>query len=369
MAGGESIQLAADGPYPQRRWTAPLRAVVLVPHVLVLVLVVVVGTVVLAVAWLCALVRGELPGFAGRLLAGMLGWWGRVVAYGLFLTDRYPPFGFDVAASYPVRIGVPAPTTLNRLAVAFRLLLVLPAAVTAAAASLGLVPGGVVAWAVVSVSGELPPTLHRAFAVLVRYLLRYLGFSWMLTTRYPDGLFGDPSPQEPGPVPETKDDWAMTLPASSRRSVAVVLAVGVVLGTGIGIRTGSTRGTSSAASVALGRAFTVLQGSLARYESETDGCSGVRQALSCVTAADQLASSAFAVFSDQLRALPVAPATETAREQLQRAATQLRQVFVSLGSSSSPQGYERAVTASGLRKLLDRFDRAYQRLQGELLGT
>ena len=54
-------------------------------------------------------------------------WYMRVQAYLLLLTDAYPPFSFDDEPGYPVRIVVPPRERLNRLAVLFRFILVIPA--------------------------------------------------------------------------------------------------------------------------------------------------------------------------------------------------------------------------------------------------
>lgn len=342
----EPIHLALGGPCRQRRATALLRGLLLLPELGLLVLVGAAGSLVAVPGWLATLVSGELPGSLRTVLVGLLGRMGRIAALGLFLGDRYP-----------VRLHVPPRTRLDRPAVALRLVLVLPSAVVAAVVGLGLVLCGVVGWVLVSVTGELPGSAHRAFSAMVGYILRFFGFAWMLTARYPDGLFGDPTPSE-GLAP-------------ARRLVTVAMVVGAAGYGAIGFAAsaGPSQGADRATSITLGHAFTTLEGSLSRYESETDGCSGVREPLPCVTAADHEAIRGFAGFSARLRTLAVDPVAEAAQRRLEDTALQVQRVFVALAASTSAQGYERAVTGAGLPGLLRRFDRDYQRLQDDLLGT
>lgn len=342
----EPIHLALGGPCRQRRATALLRGLLLLPELGLLVLVGAAGSLVAVPGWLATLVSGELPGSLRTVLVGLLGQMGRMAAHGLFLRGQHP-----------VRIEVPPPIRFHRPAVALRLFLVLPSAAVAAVVSLGLALCGVVGWMLVSVTGELPESAHRALSAMVRYVLRFFGFAWMLTARYPDGLFGDPTPS------------AALAPA--RRLVAVVMVVGAAGYGAIGFEAsgGPRQGADDAASIALGHAFTSLEGSLSRYESATDSCSGVREPLSCVTAADHEAVRGFAEFFARLRTLAVDPVAETARRRLEGTALQVQRVFITLAASSSVQSYERAVTGSGLPGLLRRFDRDYQRLQDDLLGT
>jgi hypothetical protein len=71
-----------------------VKGIILIPHFIVLyVLGIVVGLCQL-VTWIPVLFTGEYPTWAFPLVTGTTLWAMRVYAYGLGLTDAYPPFSF-----------------------------------------------------------------------------------------------------------------------------------------------------------------------------------------------------------------------------------------------------------------------------------
>ena len=144
------------------------------------------------ICWFAALFSGRLPGGLAEFQVGYLRWLTRFYAYLFLLTDVYPPFEL-ADAQYPVRLRA-QPGPLNRLAVLFRIILVIPAAIVAAVLAYGL--GFLVmfvTWLIVLIAGRMPRPLHEALAAALRYQARVTGYFLMLTARYPGGLFGDPA--------------------------------------------------------------------------------------------------------------------------------------------------------------------------------
>lgn len=196
------VLVAVAGPAAQRRVTVAFRLILAVPHFIVLYALGIAASVVVIIGWFGALATGRLPGFAAAYLSGYLRWYCRTAAYLLLLTDEYPPFALDDTA-YPVRVAV-GHGRLGRLAVLFRVILAIPAAI----ASMLLVYGVlsiviVIAWLTALVAGKLPASLHQAFAAVLRYIIRYYAYLYLLTDAYPAGLFGDqPGSQAPAePLP------------------------------------------------------------------------------------------------------------------------------------------------------------------------
>jgi hypothetical protein len=109
----------------RNRLTVAFRLLLALPQFIVVYVLVLVGVVAVVVGWFAALALGRLPEPIARYLCHLTRYTTRVYAYLCFLTDRYPPFEF-AAADYPVQVEL-APGRLNRLAVLFRLLLVIPA--------------------------------------------------------------------------------------------------------------------------------------------------------------------------------------------------------------------------------------------------
>jgi hypothetical protein len=191
----DEVLVAFAGPAPQRRGTVLVRVFMAIPHLIVLYALNIAAEVVAVICWFALLFTGRRPESLADFLAGWLRWSARVYGYLWLLTDRYPPFEL-ADPDYPVRVSV-APGPLNRLAVFFRFILAIPAALL-----LGLLFWGTstlvafVAWIIVLVRGSLPEPLHEAFAAVLRYAVRYYGYFYLLSGTYPAGLFGDPPGQD-----------------------------------------------------------------------------------------------------------------------------------------------------------------------------
>jgi hypothetical protein len=184
------ILLSAAGPAAQSRVTVAARLVLAVPHLIALYFLGIGAVAVAVIGWFGALAEGRLPAFAFNYLRGYLGWLTRVRAYLLLLTDEYPPFTLEEPA-YPVRLSV-GTGPVNRLTVAFRVILAIPAAIVSTLVTFGFATIMVfIAWLTVLIAGRLPQSLHQAFTAVLRYTVRYYAYLYLLTDAYPAGLFGD----------------------------------------------------------------------------------------------------------------------------------------------------------------------------------
>ena len=182
----------AAGPAQQRRGTVLIRWILLIPHYVVLYFLGIGFSVVQFIGWWGALFTGRLPEFAVSFLSGYMRWTTRVQAYGLLLTDQYPPFSLEDEPGYPVRIELPPPGKLNRLAVLFRVILAIPASLLNSLVAFGAATiVAVIAWVITLITGKLPTPLHQAYTAVLRYTTRVSCYLCLLTAAYPAGLFGD----------------------------------------------------------------------------------------------------------------------------------------------------------------------------------
>lgn len=191
FGGRAPILLAVPQPTGQRRLTVLLRIILVIPHLVALWALGIAAEVIAVIGWFGALFTGRLPRFAEDYLSGYLHWQVRVSAYCVLLTEAYPPFTLG-DSDYPVRVAIPPPGPLNRLAVFFRLILAIPAAIINGL----LVWGGwtvilLIAWLITLVTGTMPASLYQAYAAVLRFYARYLGYLVMLTGEYPSEIFGD----------------------------------------------------------------------------------------------------------------------------------------------------------------------------------
>jgi Domain of unknown function (DUF4389) len=186
----DEILVAFAEPAPQNRLTVLVRIILAIPHLVVLWALGIAAEVVLIICWFAALFLGRLPEGLGGYLTGYLRWLVRVQAYLFLLTDQYPPFELG-EADYPVQILL-RPGPLNRLAVFFRIILAIPAALLSALVVLGMETIVMfVTWLIVLIAGQMPRPLYEAIAAGQRYYFRYTGYLFLLTGTYPWGLFGD----------------------------------------------------------------------------------------------------------------------------------------------------------------------------------
>ncbi|MFD8782819.1 DUF4389 domain-containing protein [Kitasatospora sp. NPDC059599] len=208
----------------QNRWTVLLRALLLIPQFVVVWALSVVAFFVTVIGWFGALVLGRLPGFVVDYLTAFVPYETRVTAYLMLTVDRYPPFAFH-APDYPVQVGL-RPGELNRLAVLFRIILVIPASIVQGLLYAGWWMVAFVVWVVVLVLGRMPQPLYEATTAILRYRLRYDAYLVMLSSAYPKRLFGDEPGSEPdGPVSATRP---LVLSGAGRGLLVVFILLGVV---------------------------------------------------------------------------------------------------------------------------------------------
>jgi len=199
--GAAPIEVGFAGPVAQRRVTTAFRLILAIPQFIVLYVIGIAADIVMIIGWFGALFTGRLPQFAADFLSGVLRWQARVSAYCLLLTDHYPPFSLD-DADYPVRVAA-RPGPLNRLAVLFRIILAIPAAIVVGVLTYGLETIIMfVVWLIVLITGRMPEAMHAAISSVLRYTIRYTGYLFLLTSEYPRGLYGDQ--RGPGGLPGSR---------------------------------------------------------------------------------------------------------------------------------------------------------------------
>lgn len=226
----------------QRRLTVLLRLLLLIPQALVLI-VLAVGAFFAAIGgWFAALVLGRLPDGIARYLTAYVGYDTRVYASAMLMTDRYPPFQLRPSADYPVRVEIPEPGPLNRLAVLFRIILVIPAAIVESVAAAGWWAVSFILWLIVLIMGRMPRTLFEASAAILRYSMRLKAYWLMVTPAYPKRLFGDGTLMAGAPPVGAEPDSAtrpLLLGTGGKTLLVVFLVLGVLSGAANGVRNSS----------------------------------------------------------------------------------------------------------------------------------
>jgi hypothetical protein len=213
-------------PERQRRWTVLLRGFLLIPHYVWLSVLGIAAAVVVVLSWWAALFLGRLPYWSATFLSGYLAYAIRVNGYGYLFVDRYPPFRWQ-EPEYPIDIAL-RPGRLNRLAVLFRVILVIPAAIVTEVLAAGWAALAVIIWLIVLILGRMPLTVFTAGAASYRYVFRTQAYLMLLTSAYPKMLFGDVD--EPRDPSGRHSDTAPLLLSSGARTLLIVALVLGVLG-------------------------------------------------------------------------------------------------------------------------------------------
>lgn len=376
--GPAPVLVSFPPPASQSRLTIAFRIILIIPHAIVLFVLGIAELFVVIVGWFAALVIGRLPEWAHTFISGVLRWSGRVYAYEYFLTGSYPPFSLDDDPAYPVRV-VTARTRLNRFAVFFRVILLIPAEIVLSLANYGLVVVSFFVWLIALVAGRLPDSLHQALATIVRYQLRLTGYYFLVTPEYPWwGFFGD-SPAQPTAAaptdadvpPVAADPWQLQLSSAARGLVAGILAIGLVAYIVVSIvvpranNNPVTAFSNAAGLVRVGEAYNKLTSSTAKFESASQACSGQ---LTCVTGQDRkeagnLLTFAHTVKSAGLQGQPGTDASKLASDADGSAAS-----LETLATATTVAQYQSDVTTTGIQQQLNSVDSDYQKLIHDLTG-
>ncbi len=343
VTGPAPVLMSFGPPARQARVTVLLRGILAIPQFFVLIFVLIAAEVVAFIGWWAALFTGRLPAWAHEFMTGALRWQSRVYGYIFFLTDRYPPFQL-ADADYPIRLFTKR-TRLNRFAVFFRVILMIPVYIVTEIVSIGLGILSIGAWLITLFTGQMPSRLHESFTAMIRWIARFYGYVFLLTPEYPAALYGDAKPapaispvvaSEPGAaetavdtptdtaaeseptagattaeqasspqVPATADDpWRLVLPEGARTLVTVALVIGF-LGfaanwayEGIQLSKVSNTVNKAVAYATVTADYNTLGGVVSSFQSKVQACD---QNLSCVTALDGQVASAFQTFGTELQ--------------------------------------------------------------------
>jgi hypothetical protein len=170
-------------PLRRRRLAVLLRALLVIPHYVVLSVWTALVVPAVAAAWLALLIEGRLPSFLQRFLGAFLRYQGQVTAWLDLLSARYPDPLHTL--EHPFRIELPDRPRQPRLVTLFRLPLALPALVLASVFNVVLTIASVAAWFVALALGRTTAGLQELGTFCLRYQLETLAYVTLLTPAYP----------------------------------------------------------------------------------------------------------------------------------------------------------------------------------------
>jgi Domain of unknown function (DUF4389) len=170
-------------PLRRRRLIVFLRALLFVPHYIVLSIWGLLIVPVLAVSWIVALFSGRVPRGFQRFLAAHLRYQGQAYAWLALLSATYPdPLH---TREHPFGIETPAARRQPRLVTLFRLVFALPALVLASVFGVVLTGVAVAAWFVALILGRTTAGLQELGTFCLRYQLETHAYVALVTSAYP----------------------------------------------------------------------------------------------------------------------------------------------------------------------------------------
>lgn len=343
------------------RLTVGFRLVLAIPHLLVVWALGYAVLVVEIVAWFAALFTARVPDGIYGFLAWVVRYHARVWTYLVLLTDRWPTFG--ESADDPVVVGLPGSLRLNRAAVLFRLVLLVPVAFAVGVLSLGLVVAGPFIWLLVLVRGRVPVPVFDATASTVRYATRYYAYAALLTARYPGGLYGDPD------VDDVRDEHdgasAPRMTRAARRIVLVLIAAGVIGLAGL-IAILVVLGRAEAKRQQADNDFTDAYQSLHLTSLQT--CAGNSDPIGCATEAARQNASALRTFEADVSAIDFPSGAALTRDVagLRASTDAFIDDFDALSRATSPTDYARVASTTDIATDATAFDHAVEAVSVDL---
>jgi uncharacterized protein DUF4389 len=177
------VRVEANEPLRRRRLAVLLRAVLVIPHYVVLSVWTMLVVPAVAVAWLALLIEGRLPSWLHRFLGAFVRYQGQVTAWFGLLSARYPdPLHTQ---EHPFWVELPDRPRQRRLVTLFRLPLALPPLVLASVFNVVLSVGSVAAWFVAMALGRTTAGLQELGTFCLRYQLETQAYVTLLTSAHP----------------------------------------------------------------------------------------------------------------------------------------------------------------------------------------
>jgi hypothetical protein len=189
VVGAYPIRTELEAPYEVARWRPFFAWVVAIPHFLVLGVIGSVVGVLTFVGWFAILFTGKMPEGIANFTAMYLRYTWRTFAYAYGMTEKYPPFEFEMTAGddghHTARLEMDPPGDLSRGLIWIKWLLAIPHFFVLCfvwiAAFFALFIG---AW-IVLFTGKWPDGMRDFIVGSMRWTNRVSAYTYLVTDDYP----------------------------------------------------------------------------------------------------------------------------------------------------------------------------------------
>jgi hypothetical protein len=200
------IRYEADYVEEQGRWRTFFRLILAIPWYLLGSVYVTAAFIVSFMAWFALLFTGRWPEGLYNFNVGVLRFLARANAFFYLQTQEYPPFAFEEAPEYPVRLEADPPLeSYSRAKVFFRLIVGIPVFFMVYLFSSLIQLLSVIAWFHIVFTNRTAAGTHNALTYGLAYYIRSTAYFLLVTETFPP--ISDQAPAAnlaPGKAPAAK---------------------------------------------------------------------------------------------------------------------------------------------------------------------
>jgi len=194
---GYPIVLSTSRPISANRvWAIPLlgiliKAIILIPHFIVLYVLAIVSGLAHLVIWAFVLFTGQYPEWGFNLTAGVLRWYLRLILYFYGLSDDYPAFSMDA----PGDVVIPRPESSSRffaiplLGILVKGIILIPHFIVLYVLGIVVALCQLVIWIPVLFTGTYPSWAYPLVSGYALWYTRMSAYLFGLTDSYPPFAF------------------------------------------------------------------------------------------------------------------------------------------------------------------------------------
>jgi uncharacterized protein DUF4389 len=180
----DPIRLHVTDDLRRSRLTVFFRLLLTVPHFVWLFLWGVAAFFAVIANWFVTLFRGRPAESLHRFVSALVRYQTHVYAYLQLVANPFPGFT-GRPGTYPLDVEIDPPQRQNRWKTGFRLILVVPAIMVAAALGTSAYLAALLSWFYALARGRVPRGLRNLGAFQLRYSAQVFGYVYLLTDHYP----------------------------------------------------------------------------------------------------------------------------------------------------------------------------------------
>ena len=178
---------------PERvaRWRVIGNLILSIPHIIVIYLLGIVGTVIDILSWIVIVFTGKLPAGLAGVSCMLIRYQTRVGVFIVFMRSSYPPFDFDTSTQDngkdpEVVVNIdPELEGRSRLSVFFRFILLIPVVIMGVIWGILAELAAIIAFFAVLILGRWPKGLLNFIIGVNRFSVRTGAYWSLLTDKYP----------------------------------------------------------------------------------------------------------------------------------------------------------------------------------------